>query len=157
MELSLNNGTSWSSTLPDLSGNKTVLVRVKAQGINPASPATTLNFTTNNTAPVANADSASVDAGSAVTIVVLANDTDVDNNTLSIGTFEQPASGGSVTKSGNSFVFTSDGTPGTYTFRYWVYDGQANSLTPATVTVTVNAVTPPGPTCDPNTDPNCVI
>ena len=117
----------------------------EATGVTETKKSPSLSVTTDappNTAPVANADSVSVDAGSTVTIAVLANDTDVESNSLSIGTYEQPASGGTVTKSGNTLVFTSNGTPGTYTFRYWVYDGQANSLTPATVTVTVNAVVP---------------
>jgi hypothetical protein len=45
MELSLNSGATWVTTLPDLSGNVSAQVRVKAQGINPASPITTLTFT----------------------------------------------------------------------------------------------------------------
>jgi hypothetical protein len=45
MELSLNSGATWETTLPDLSGNVSAQVRVKAQGINPASPVTPLTFT----------------------------------------------------------------------------------------------------------------
>lgn len=48
MEVSLD-GTTWTVALPDLSGNKTLRVRVKAQGANPVSPATTLTFTANPT------------------------------------------------------------------------------------------------------------
>jgi hypothetical protein len=76
MELSLD-GTTWSSTLPDLSGDKTVLVRVKAQGNNPASSATTINFTTN--APIDYPGSASItgpatSGSGAITLGLSAND-----------------------------------------------------------------------------------
>ncbi|MDD3302545.1 MAG: hypothetical protein PHN31_03240, partial [Candidatus Gracilibacteria bacterium] len=58
MELSVStNGGStygaYTSTVPDLSGDKTVKVRVKAQGGNPASADTVINFTTNAVAPSA--------------------------------------------------------------------------------------------------------
>lgn len=55
MEASLN-GSSWSSALPDLSGNKTLYVRTKAQGINPAGTPKLLTFTANvvaDPAPIA--------------------------------------------------------------------------------------------------------
>jgi hypothetical protein len=44
---------AYTSTLPNLSWNKIVKVRVKAQWINPVSADTTINFSTNNTAPTA--------------------------------------------------------------------------------------------------------
>lgn len=57
MEASLNQ-TSWSSTLPDLSGNKTAYIRYK----NPASYATVLQFTANAVAIVV-ADPAPIAGG----------------------------------------------------------------------------------------------
>ena len=46
MEYSLDGGSTWSQAAnPDLSGNKTIQVRVKAQGATPASDAVTLSFT----------------------------------------------------------------------------------------------------------------
>lgn len=51
MEASLN-GINWSSALPDLSGTKSLYIRKKAMGINPAGPATLLKFTANVVAPV---------------------------------------------------------------------------------------------------------
>ena len=47
MEYAIVAGTYTQAPSPDLSGNKTVKVRVKAAGINPASADTTLTFTTN--------------------------------------------------------------------------------------------------------------
>ncbi|MHB8917351.1 MAG: beta strand repeat-containing protein [Desulfocucumaceae bacterium] len=49
MEYSLDNGTTWTAytTAPDLSGDKTVKVRVKATDTTPASAVTTMTFTKN--------------------------------------------------------------------------------------------------------------
>ncbi|NDL68417.1 polysaccharide deacetylase family protein [Anaerotalea alkaliphila] len=57
MEFKLSTDSTYTlyngSNLPDLSGDKTLLVRVAAEGVNPASPDTTLNFTTNPVQPPA--------------------------------------------------------------------------------------------------------
>ena len=47
MEYAIGSGSYTQAASPDLSGNKTVKVRIKAAGINPASADTTLTFTTN--------------------------------------------------------------------------------------------------------------
>lgn len=89
MQISLDNGATWASTLPDLSGDKTIRVRIKAQGINPPSPETILTFTTNIVAPTVpsniptsfnvNSDSGSIDlsaymqAGWTIEVVSVAN------------------------------------------------------------------------------------
>lgn len=54
LEVSTNGGTSYSAfnAATTYAGAQTVLVRVKAQGTNPASPATTLNFTENYVVPM---------------------------------------------------------------------------------------------------------
>lgn len=61
MEYSVDNGTTWTAynteTEPVFAGDQSVLVRVAAEGINPAGPATTLTFTEEfvivvNSAPV---------------------------------------------------------------------------------------------------------
>ena len=99
----------------------------------------TIEIPPTNTAPTANADTATVDAGSSVDISVLANDTDPDQNTLSIGAFTQPAHG-TVTKVGKILRYTpTAGYSGRDTFTYYAYDGTTTSLTPATVTVNVLA------------------
>ena len=54
MEYSLDGGKTWTQAAsPDLSGNKLVEVRVKAEGINPASDSVPLTFTTNPIKPAA--------------------------------------------------------------------------------------------------------
>ncbi|MDD3302546.1 MAG: hypothetical protein PHN31_03245, partial [Candidatus Gracilibacteria bacterium] len=53
--VSTNGGSTYgayTSTVPDLSGDKTVKVRVKAQGGNPASADTIINFTENVVADI---------------------------------------------------------------------------------------------------------
>ncbi|MFC6673213.1 Ig-like domain-containing protein [Marinobacterium aestuariivivens] len=92
-----------------------------------------------NQVPVANDDSASTDAGVAVSIPVLANDTDADGDSLNIETVGA-SSDGSVVASGGELVYTpAAGFSGTTSFTYTVTDGLAESA-PATVTVTVHAV-----------------
>jgi len=93
-----------------------------------------------NHSPVANDDAASATRGGAVmTIDVLANDTDEDNNTLSIksGSLSTPTHGGTVTLSGNKITYTPPASySGTETFDYTVTDGHGGEDT-ATVTVTI--------------------
>jgi hypothetical protein len=99
--------------------------------------------TPTNTNPVAAKDTAAANAGKAVTIDVLANDSDADGNTLSITSFTQ-GSKGTITQSGTSLIYTPSAadTSGIDTFTYTVSDGNGGTST-ATVTVTLTAVTPP--------------
>ncbi len=95
-----------------------------------------------NTAPVAADDSATTDEDTAVTVNVLANDTDVDGDTLSIASVTQ-GTNGSVTEDGTSVTYTPDtGFSGIDTFTYTASDGNGGSDT-ATVTVTVTDVNEP--------------
>lgn len=95
---------------------------------------------TPNTAPVATSDTATTTAGTAVTINVLANDTDVDGNPLTIASFSQ-GKNGIVTKSGNNLIYTpKSGYSGTDTFTYRIMDGHGGEST-GTVNITID--TPP--------------
>jgi VCBS repeat-containing protein len=100
----------------------------------------TVSITVNaiNDAPVANPDSASVKRGKSVTINVRANDTDVENHTLTVIAVS-PATHGSVTLNANGTVkYTAPKSfTGTDTFTYTISDGQGGTAT-ATVTVTVS-------------------
>jgi hypothetical protein len=93
-----------------------------------------------NTPPVAADDSSSTDVDTAVTVDVLKNDTDADNDTLAITSVTQPTVDsvptGSVVNHGTYVTFTPDGA-GTYTFDYTISDGNGGSDT-ATVTMTVS-------------------
>jgi VCBS repeat-containing protein len=70
----------------------------------------TISITGLNDAPVAHADTASTDENTAISVAVLANDTDVDNGAiLSLVSASGPAGKGSVGMSGNNVTFN----PGT--------------------------------------------
>ena len=97
----------------------------------------------NNSAPVAAADTASTNEDTPLTIAaatLLANDTDTDGDTLTI-TAVSNAVNGSVALEGNgNVVFTPNANfNGAATFDYTVSDGNAGTDT-ATVIVTVNPV-----------------
>lgn len=98
-----------------------------------------------NTAPTANPDSYSTDEDTPLTIPapgVLANDTDDENNVLSVASFTQPApaAGGVAVNADGSFTFTPAANyNGPASFTYRVSDGSLLSA-PATVSITVNAV-----------------
>ncbi len=102
----------------------------------------TINVETDQTLIAAN-DTATTDQDKNVTINVLANDVDPENDPLTIGTFDgTSANGGTIAPSqnGQALVYTpAAGFSGTDTFTYQASDG-TNTAT-ATVTVTVNPPT----------------
>jgi subtilisin len=96
-----------------------------------------------NGAPVAVADSAVTTAGTAVTINVLANDSDPDGDPLSVASVGAPGHGTTAIVSGGVRYTPTGGYQGTDSFGYTVSDGRGGSAS-ALVSVTVNAA-PPGP------------
>ncbi len=99
----------------------------------------TVNVTINeaNDAPVANDDAATVSEDSQVTVNVLGNDSDADNDTLNVTAVTQ-GTNGSVTL--NPVTYTPNASfHGTDSFTYTVSDGNSGTDT-ATVTVTVTSV-----------------
>lgn len=105
-----------------------------------------------NTAPIGTADTANTTANTPVVISVLDNDTDAENNTLSIGSFGQ-GSHGTVTQVGSTLRYTpANGYSGSDTFTYIVSD---SNLSSSPVTVTVNTAAPinvPGTIGSPSLD-----
>ncbi len=97
-----------------------------------------ITVTAVNDDPVAAADSATTDAATLVTINAMANDSDVDGDSLSISS--AAASNGTVDVSAQGIVsYTpANGFDGTDTIFYSLNDGQGGSST-GTITVTVNA------------------
>lgn len=98
-----------------------------------------------NDAPEADADSYSAAKDTTLTIAeatgVLANDTDVDDDTLTASLVSDVSHGTLTLNANGSFTYVPDsGYVGTDTFTYKANDGTANSAT-ATVTIVVN--TPP--------------
>lgn len=99
-----------------------------------------------NNNPVAVGDSASVTMGSTVNIAVLANDTDVDGNTLAVSHVNGTAiavsasvavTNGSVQRQANNTLTFTPSALGATSFTYTVSDGAGGSAT-GTVNVTVN-------------------
>ncbi|MCZ7628696.1 MAG: cadherin-like domain-containing protein [Microthrixaceae bacterium] len=102
-----------------------------------------LTVTPVNDNPVANPDAIDTNQGVPGSTNVLANDSDVDGDTLSISAFSQGANG-TVGCAGATCTYTpAAGFSGTDSFTYTVSDGKGGSAT-ATVAVTVN---PAGNTC----------
>lgn len=99
-----------------------------------------------NIAPVAGNDSASSANDAAVTINVLANDTDSDGSVdpTSVQIASQPAHGSvSVTQSGTVIYTPAAAYSGSDSFTYSVKDDQGATSNVATVTITVTASAPP--------------
>lgn len=95
-----------------------------------------------NDAPVAAADTATGTEDTPLMIAVLANDTDVENNTLSITSLTQPASGGSVAVVGTGVVFTPTANACSASPVTFTYQARDTSLAlSAVTTVTISAVT----------------
>lgn len=112
------------------------------------SNAATVTVTTTNTAPTAVADSGSTSSDAALTINVLANDSDPEGDAMTAGSLTQPATGGTVASSATqtAVVFTpTAGFSGTTSFTYRARDNFGALSAPATVTVSVTAAPPPPP------------
>ena len=98
-----------------------------------------------NQPPQAGNDTANTNAGVAVSIAVLSNDSDPDNSPtpLSIMQVGSPGHGTTQIVGGNVLYTPTAGFVGTETFSYTITDGVAVAI--ATVTVTVHStITPPG-------------
>ncbi len=95
-----------------------------------------------NGSPIAVDDTKTTTKNTAVTFDSLANDSDPENDTLSITAVGSP-SHGSAEISGNQIIYTpDDGYVGSDSFSYTISDGNGGTAT-ATENVTVTAVTVP--------------
>jgi hypothetical protein len=81
-----------------------------------------------NLAPVANDDSASTNIFNSVTIDVLANDSDPDQDELSIDSVTN-VTGGTATIKNNKIVYTAGANIGTFSLDYTVKDGYGKTNT----------------------------
>ncbi|WP_395684315.1 cadherin-like domain-containing protein [Dokdonella sp.] len=86
--------------------------------------------------PIAQADGASTPPGVAVTINVVANDTDADGDALSVSAVTPPAHGSAVASGGNIVYTPVAGFSGADAFAYTVSDGRGGSAS-ANVAVSV--------------------
>ena len=105
----------------------------------PLTSAQTASVANVNDAPVADNDSANTNEDTPVTVNLVANDTDVEGDTLVVSAVTQ-GTNGTVTFAGGSVTYTPNGNfNGSDSFTYTVSDGNGGSAT-ATVNVTVNPV-----------------
>ncbi|MBK9713170.1 MAG: ExeM/NucH family extracellular endonuclease [Kouleothrix sp.] len=102
-----------------------------------ATATVSVTITPVNDAPTAVNDSATVKKNKTVTISVLANDFDVDGNSLSVTAASAPAHGSVVRNANGTIKYTpQNGYTGSDSFTYTISDGNGGLAT-ATVTVTV--------------------
>ena len=93
-----------------------------------------------NDIPQANSDSATTEQDTAVVISALANDTDAENDTLSITSTTDPSHGSVSISEDNQILYTTEADySGTDSFDYTISDGNGGTDT-ATVNVTVEEV-----------------
>jgi hypothetical protein len=96
-----------------------------------------------NSAPNAVADVTTTSQGTAVTINVLANDSDPNADALTVTAVSQPQFG-TATTNGQTVTYTPNATfVGVDSFSYFVSDGKGSTVA-ATVTVTVTGTDQPG-------------
>ena len=94
-----------------------------------------------NVAPIANADSATTNAGTAVTLAVLANDTDANGDALTIAGVSNPVGGTATVNGGATITFQPvAGFAGTGSFTYTISDGHGGT---ASGSATVVVLAPP--------------
>jgi subtilisin family serine protease len=104
-----------------------------------------VSLTPVNDPPVAVNDSVTTGQGVAVTISVLANDTDIEGTALSVASVSDPPHGTAVANANGTITYTPDaGYSGPDAFGYSATDGSAASNV-ATVSITVTPAQPPPP------------
>jgi len=106
--------------------------------------AATVSITVNhvNRPPVANNDSATTTPNTPVTVNVLANDSDPDNDPLTVTGVATPAHGTAVVNPDNTITYTSaTDYAGPDSFTYAITDGKGGTAS-ATVSIAVSSATP---------------
>jgi VCBS repeat-containing protein len=141
---------NWTGvTVTNASGSATVVVQIRS-AVDETSPLTTFSgYMAINRPPSANDDSATTNENTAATISVLANDTDPENQALSVSAVNTAGTVGSVTITAGGAAVRYDpngkfealgpGETATDTFGYTASDGHGGTDT-ATVTVTITGV-----------------
>ncbi|MDD5388106.1 MAG: Ig-like domain-containing protein [Gallionellaceae bacterium] len=138
--LALNADGSFSYT-PEANWHGGDRFTYQAHDGSAASNVATVNLTINpvNDAPVALEDTGSTPAGTAILLDVLANDHDVDGDTLGITSYTQPTAGQVGEATNGRLIYTPNpGYSGEDSFTYTVADGHGGEAT-ATVTIQVQA------------------
>lgn len=140
-----NSGTGAFTYTPhaDQNGSDSFTVNV-SDGTVSKSATVSVTITAANDAPTAVNDIAAATSGVPVTIPVLANDSDIDGDTVSLAQ-ALPTAHGTTSISGSDIIYTSEASfSGEDTFTYTVSDGKGGSATGSvTITVTPQDITTP--------------
>ena len=124
-------------TPPANSNDPAVLSYVVSDGTLTSTGSVSVTITPVNDAPVAQPDTAETAEDTVVLIDVLANDTDIDGDALSIASAAVQSGGGTVIVSGDRLEFTpAENSTDTATLSYMVSDGELTATASVTVTVT---------------------
>jgi len=131
------NGTVIYTPATNVTGSDTLTCSV-TDGVNiPVSAVITVDITNVNDPPVADDDTAETNENVAVDIYVLNGDTDVDGDTLTVGSVDTTNTQGSVVNNGSYVTYTpATDFVGPDTFDYTASDDNGGTDT-ASVTVTV--------------------
>src|SRR5690606_998860 len=124
----------------DYSGGDSFVVTVNDGNGSTTTSTITIGVNAVNGAPVANDDTVSVIEGDSVTVAVRSNDTDPENDSLTVTGVTQGANGSVLidTPTGNPIYTPNAGFSGTDSFTYTIGDGNGGEAT-ATVLVNVSA------------------
>ena len=140
-EAGATNATSY--TVNDLTNEEEYGFWIRARNTVGASEASDpVTATPVNTTPTAVDDATTTAEGTAVDIDVVANDTDLEGDTLQVTSVTMPSNGTAVIKPGSATTITytpNSSFHGSDSFTYTVSDGNGGTDT-GTVTVTVTAV-----------------
>jgi len=123
-----------------------------ATGLATIGQAGTVVILDNDLPPLAVADSVTVGQGTPTTVVVLTNDTNLQNTPITVSVFFGPAHGTVTANANNTFTYTSDSTyAGTDSFIYRVTDSVGQT---SNATVSILVIAPPKFTSAPTLTPN---
>jgi DNA/RNA endonuclease G (NUC1) len=142
----LNSGTVTYTPASNFNGAASFSYTVCDDGTTNGSPdskcaAATVNVSVAavNDNPTAADDSATTDEDTPVTVNVLSNDSDVENDSLTISAVTQGSHGSVVNNGSNVSYSPAPNFNGTDSFTYTISDGHGGTAT-ASVSVTINAV-----------------
>ncbi len=144
LTLNANGGFSYTPTIT--SGQVSFTYRATNGTTTSANATVTINVTAPPQAPVANADTYSVQSGQTLTVAapgLLGNDTNpAGTGTLTAQVVTNPASGTLTLNANGGFSYTPTIASGSVTFTYRTTNGTTTSAN-ATVTINVSAAPPP--------------
>ena len=136
----LDNGVVLFTPADDFVGDATFSYSIIDGNGGTATGSVTVTVRNSNDAPVVQDDTLTVDEDSPSTVVdVLANDSDIDGDTLTVTAVTQPARGTVVLDNGVVRFTPAPNDNGILTFTVSVSDG-AGALVTSTVTVTITAI-----------------